>query len=376
MSLQFGSDVRYDCVQCGRGCQMGWDIPVEPEVAERVQNHPLSLRVVNAFVERDGQQFIRADQQCRSCGFLEDDLLCGIHRELGFAAKPATCQTFPFVLTETPDGTYVGATFYCSAVRQNLGRPLSQHADDVAALLAAGAPTNRVAADGLQVFGRRYTSWAAYQKLEQRLLERSDQVGLQQALAQATLGLARRAAGWEQPDEPAPLAEGELDAVWDERSNADGALRQLIGMQLGDYFKFLLQRELWDGVDKGAFSLPAFNWSGGWNDLWALVDERVGRQFDEEIDRYRRHLIFRKALIIHPPLLGSLTQLHVLPDFLRVFSALNACRHGRQAETADYHAALEEAETYLVTHGRNRRIIHEMASEDLVNYLRQAGAAS
>ena len=352
---------------------MGWDIPVEPEVEKQLQGHPLVLRVIQergrAFCERDGQLFIQSNKELKACGFLEPDKLCSIHKELGFQAKPATCQLFPFVVTHTPEGYFVGTTYYCSATRQNHGRPTSEHQQDLLEQLERGAPINQVADDGLVLYNRYYASYAQYRQLESELRQRGP---LSAALQEAAAGLAQLMS--EQPylEEEIVALGDRLGEVWQRASKVSPAHLELISMlQICDYFKFSMERELWDQVEAGVldgqyFALPEFDWSGTTQQLRQLCDGR----FDEQIGRYLEHLVFRQALVVHPPLLASLMQLAVLPDFLRIRTGLLAHRAGREITQEDYFEALQEAETYLVTHGRSRRIIHQLAADELIRLLR------
>lgn len=384
-TIHFDPVQNYDCIQCGRGCRMGWDIPVEPRVLAGLQGHPLVLRVIEEkgppFRHENEQSFIQSSKECKSCGFLEGDNLCGIHRELGFAAKPSTCQVFPFVITHTPDGYFVGTTYYCSSVRENSGRPLSEHRDDVQALVDAAAPMNKVAADGLVIYNRYYTNWQDYLQLEAEIVRQAARMGYLEALSRAVIAVA--ACMGELPrleEEPESYPGARLREAWDHprmpRGSAAKQLGQVESMQIGDFFKFYLEKDVWEEVDGavfagGTFSLPEYEFEGTWQKLQGLVSERVGSRFDDQIERYLAHLVFRKALVVHPTLLASLCQLQMLTGFLRTYTALIAFKAGRtEAAQHDYYDALEIAETYLVTHGRNRRIVNDMAADVLVSTFR------
>ena len=131
IELHFPEGQNYDCVMCGAGCESLWTVPVEAAVVEKIEAHPLGIRVINengaAFSrEEDGGYAIYyKDPTDPRCGFFRQDKLCSIHAELGMEEKPLTCQQFPFHLTETPDGVYVGLSYMCTAARQNSGRPVS-----------------------------------------------------------------------------------------------------------------------------------------------------------------------------------------------------------------------------------------------------------
>lgn len=390
IALHFDSVQNYDCIQCGRGCKMGWDIPVEPHVLQGLQGHPLILRVIEKhhrppFREENGQSFIQSDKECKSCGFLEENNLCGIHRELGFAAKPHTCQVFPFVITETPDGFFVGTTFYCSSVRANTGRPLAAHREDVLQFIRVGGPRNRVADDGLVLYDCYYTNWRDYLDFEKELVLQASRLGYEEALSRAVIGLAGSMAELP-PVEGEPVAyPGErLQQLWTHsrqpRGSAARPLGQVVATQIGDFLKFSLPRESWDQIDEAIFSgetfqLPEYGFDASWAALEQMVVQGVGTRFDQEIERYLAHLVFRKALVVNPGLLTSLCQLQMLPTFLKTYAGLIGFSAGHsEANQDDYYAALEIAETYLVTHGRNRRVVNEMAADVLVSTFRPKAA--
>lgn len=377
--LHFDPKQNYDCLMCGRGCRAGWDIPVEPEVVANLENQPLVLRIIQeqgpVFRKVEDQVFIQNSKDCPNCRFLAEDQLCSIHREMGFEAKPATCKLFPFVMTETPEGVFAGVTYYCTATRQNHGRNLSAHEADLRVQLEHGAPINKVADDGLVITNRYYVSYRDYLALERELLARAERVGLREALAQATLGLACVMAGLPVLEDGVEAIGQKLPEMWNHPAIPPGPsarqLRSLTDLQLCDYFKFSLERSAWDEVEAGlydgtAFALPHYNWRGTLTELNALADDR----FDGDIDRYLSHLVWRKGLIVHPPLLPSLLQFTMLPQFLKVHAGLLAHKRGHAVCDQDYWDALEEAETYLVTHGRNRRVVNELAVEVMLNMLR------
>jgi Fe-S-cluster containining protein len=373
---------------------------VEPEVVTRLQNHPILQERGQVFrqtyacplhpdinpdaagkcprCEREAvpKVYIQNSRDCPNCGFLDSDQLCSIHRQLGYAAKPATCKLFPFVMTQTPDGVYAGTTYYCTATRQNHGRPSSAHEEDLRQQLAQSAPINKVAADGLVVHNRYYISYRDYAAFEAELLRRAGQGGLMQAISLATLGLGCLMAELPDIEDDRIVAVGErLPELWNHPAMPYGSpvsrLQELGRSQLGDFFLFTLDKSLWPEVeaalDQGTpFSLPHFQWRG----TFAELEKKVDSRFDSRIERYLEHLIWRKALVVHPGLLPSLCQLQMLPAFLKAYAGLLAHVREHEVDDQDYYDALENAETYLVTHGRNRRILHDWAADTLIGTLR------
>ena len=61
-----------------------------------------------------------------ACGFLSSSDRCRIHEELGAAAKPLTCQMFPFKFHPVAGGAVVTASFGCPTIVANRGEPVSE----------------------------------------------------------------------------------------------------------------------------------------------------------------------------------------------------------------------------------------------------------
>ena len=341
-SLHFPAQQNYDCVQCGRSCQAGWDIPVEEPVRQKLEGQPLTLRVIQehgaALVEKKSGWVLNMTPRC---GFLEDDLLCGIHRHLGVEAKPNTCRLFPFILSQTPDGTYVGVSYSCTAARQNSGRSLAEHALDVAQLMAAGTTTNVIHDDGLVVHGSWFTSWPEYRQFESRLSARAAQSNWQTALAEALCGLAQQVAGWSKPRTSSPRpAPQELAAGISVDEAALTAMRQEMWSQLPEFAGVSLA---------GLEPVPAL----------------------PEVERYLEHLVFRKQLVMHPTLLSNLCLAHFLPTFLGLYAQGFAKQRQRPVADQDYWDALDLAEKFLVYHCRGLRPVYQRCARFLVEQMRR-----
>ena len=88
MHVNYDPQISYECVQCGRGCFNRWDIGVEPSVVSALKGHQLELRVIQergqAFRQAEGQYIINKSPDQPRCGFLQEDLLCSIHSQLGY----------------------------------------------------------------------------------------------------------------------------------------------------------------------------------------------------------------------------------------------------------------------------------------------------
>lgn len=123
------SDLTYDCLQCGKGCRVNWRIPVAEALIDGLENSRSGEAVrARSYVPVE----VLDDQPCLGhtasdeCVFLSNNL-CSIHAEKGPEAKPHQCRQFPFLPISTPDGMYVGLSFFCTAIQQQHGRPNEVH---------------------------------------------------------------------------------------------------------------------------------------------------------------------------------------------------------------------------------------------------------
>src|SRR5579862_1328196 len=139
MSLIFPEGQRYDCGSCTKCCRTIWNVHVSPRSYEQVHGSPLfhklkdqigedPMFMADVGGEKTALCLVKKDH---GCVFLGADKLCMIHRDMGEGAKPLGCREFPFIPVPTPDGVYVGVSFYCSAVQANSGRELPAHAGDL-----------------------------------------------------------------------------------------------------------------------------------------------------------------------------------------------------------------------------------------------------
>jgi Fe-S-cluster containining protein len=162
------SDLQYDCLQCGKGCRVNWRIPVEPHLVSGLENSQSGAAVRSRSyhpIELVDDQPMLGHNKEGNCVFLADNL-CSIHAEVGPTAKPHQCRQFPFLPVATPDGLYMGMSFFCTAVQQRHGRPGVVHEDWLRDLLKpaplTGNDDSRVAlAPG------SWIRWQDYLRLEQ-----------------------------------------------------------------------------------------------------------------------------------------------------------------------------------------------------------------
>lgn len=316
MELRF-ADLRYDCLQCGKSCTWNPELKLTPEAAERVTQHFQRPGYVPLkWVDGEARLNPAPEGNCT----LNQDRLCRIHSELGYELKPLGCRMFPFLPVQTPDGFDVGVSFFCTAVQQNHGRPLSEHRELVEGILSEleAEPAQDWA---LQVDDTTQWNWTQYLDFEDRFRDfiRTGPSGgeLLDYLYRVAPGSAREGARWfvgtacsmvvatlEFPDQPEARVEA-LDAL-----------------EAGLPFKGMGGREV------------PYPQEHPWPD-----------ELTSELARYLDHLVFRKFLTRRRAvLLQRLLLLLVLRDVVIFYTNSEATRESRAPEMSDLHQAIGMAE--------------------------------
>lgn len=369
MQLNFDPRINYECVQCGKGCFTDWGIAVKPEEAERLKDHPLTLRVIEqrgaAFEPKDCQLQIYKNADNPRCGYLEDDNRCSIHAQIGYAAKPLTCKEFPYILIQVPTGeTLVSASYYCTAVAEDVGPPLQDSLPVVEDLLQAGARVLKFN-EHVPMLPRilvPYRSVAQYEaELRQRLAKKAADFVLEDAIVALASALASQsppAAG----NEPLRLSSSFLGITWDDPAIVSSPLVPVLPAFKENLVMGLLKpclpsqdRAMWQRLDAALsagepLDLPDFNWQGPLSDLHVWVEQGVALKFEGELSRYRDSLLFRKEYLIQGGVLPGLIMLWLVPHLVRLLTGLQAFKNEREPELQDYHWAVGRVETRVVGH--------------------------
>jgi Fe-S-cluster containining protein len=352
---------------------------VEESVRAQIDGHQLTLRVIedrgSAFRDKKPLPVLNMSPDNPRCGYLEDDLLCGLHRHIGVGAKPNTCRVYPFIISQTPDGYYVGLSFSCTAARDNSGRPIAVHEADLQSYVAAGTAVNVVSSDGLVVHGQWFTRWSDYLQFEGDLLTNARLAGYRHAIAEATAALASGLGQLPKPRTPSPrplpselllarstLSSGKLQPVVSEL-----ILELLPHLDTGisdEHVRRFRQGE------EARLLLAPLGWEGSKADWEQQLLEPLPAHLQPELERYLEHLVFRKQLVLHPTLLANLVLFHSLPAFLALFARSFAAGNGVTLE--HYHQALDVAEKYLVYHCRGLRPIYQKAARWAVERMRSS----
>jgi hypothetical protein len=160
------------------------DEPAEPAIrqsrayAARARDGYLPLTVVEG-------RLATARATGKACTFLRTDSLCELHSELGGERKPLVCQTYPYLLTETPDGIYAALSYACPAALESTGPGLEQSRADLESLIASRwreMPQGPPIGPDVEILRGRFLLWKDYQRLEADILEAFDSLHPVQSL--------------------------------------------------------------------------------------------------------------------------------------------------------------------------------------------------
>lgn len=332
-------------------------MPVDHRYAARL----LPLRLVdNAFEPCEGGLALRLEGE--RCVFLDQGASCRIHAQLGASQKPTTCQLFPFLPVETPDGLFVGASFYCTAIAQNHGRPLAEHSQDIARL----GPYPRVGFEPARLDGQCRLGWDVYRRFEHELKARLSGRGLGQAFWSLCWWLSGEP-GSELVDLEAALVEGPADPFlnWLEVASLRSLCARIEAPGAG--------LELLAALEQDAPVCLQGRFTGRPSELVEFM-QRSGPSplVEEVIVRYLEGLLFRKFLLLRGTVLENLLLMHMVTHLMRFYSAAFAMAGGRrQVESSDVYEALDLMELVLLTHSAEGFVV----APNLVRFYRDRAEA-
>jgi len=173
-------EARFSCIACGSCCGCQSIGPVSDEVLQATWAHRTLLPpevagdqglfcAVSAPQRPDRPARVICQLRDGFCVFLAADGLCELHRRWGPEAKPACCNTFPFLFVATPRGVAVSLQLECrSHDRSRQGTPVTEQVDLLRALLP-GIPRLRRVPPVLFLDAVRGCTWEEYEALEERL---------------------------------------------------------------------------------------------------------------------------------------------------------------------------------------------------------------
>jgi hypothetical protein len=297
-----------------------------------------------------------------ACVFLGEDRLCAVHKEIGPSAKPIGCTQFPFIMRPTPDGVFVGVSFYCSAVQANHGRPLAEHEGELQRILAMhhfpGIGKEVALAPG------RSIDWALYRTIEADLHRALQEEPLAEGAwrgamrvlllaAAARRGVDDLASAW--PRLVAPLRDEVFESL--ERmflTGIVGAIESSDGAGCKANTEAIFRRRALVTESFGAVDLAAFD------DFRTRFDATWSHH---ELRRYLDHLLFRKFLAYKRTLSANTAAWSIMLPLLEWYRDLSAYAAGRLApDLRDVHRAFDIVERSFATHTQTCEVFyHELA---------------
>lgn len=164
----------FACTGCGLCCTRPWNVIVEPEVEEGIRNsrfHERRVRegYVPLEVENSGR-VVAHRQRNGDCMFLAENVLCGLHSELGPAGKPVGCQIYPYRAVRTPSGTFFSLSFACPPVVAALDTDVEANRADLAAIVSR-FPDIAGEVGWVNLTSEHGIPWEGYLELEPCLLQ-------------------------------------------------------------------------------------------------------------------------------------------------------------------------------------------------------------
>lgn len=170
-------EARFSCHSSGVCCRFDFQILLSPAAQDYIDAVPWaeiepSLVGTTLPVREDGMlQLKEKGEQCR---FLDEHRHCRVHKLAGRAVF-SPCAAFPFSFAETPEGVAVSTSYVCGSVRQNLGLPLQERADD---LYYRMAHSPAVRTDAYKLAHGREVSWEEFKDAESALIALLDRTDL------------------------------------------------------------------------------------------------------------------------------------------------------------------------------------------------------
>ena len=305
--------LNYECIHCGESCQM---FEVQLDVGQVLEG------------SRDGKLYCLEG----GCPHLGDSPQ---GRCLVYQRRPKVCQDFPFRVTETPGGRYVGASFACTAVSQGLGPDISGLDKDWSQYPALGHLQ-------LELVPGWDCSWPTYQSLEEFV---SDQLCFPHGPFLGALGvslaLAQRHTHWGQSQ--LKWLSDEVELV------ARRTLRGLLALcEAGDDLK-LAEQVLVAQAQGGRYFSSLF---GCWCEPERIHAEMQADQEAhwEVAEPFFRHLLFRKFLWGQPGVHARVCLLPLIGEMIHFWSWVPAMAALGKPTVEHRRKAIREVERRLTFH--------------------------
>ena len=302
-------DARHACLGCGACCH--YAVPVSPEERRLLEAFPWPEEVVppeagRLFLPRPGTQWGRLEETIATqsaptrCAFLDGEMRCRVHRELGYPAKPFPCRLFPLAYPVLMPGRAIfSLTFECPNLFRtyDAGEPLSSRREELAALASEMeeiyALPERIPLDGEREIGQaEYLSW------EKALLSPPWTLA-----SDFPSSLERLRREWRR------LAPSGTDPVPGPGGMARMAER--LGKSAREHYEVLSDSpEGEEGVDRAIRVLERL--AGRPETAWDALPWADARAADLFLERFLRHFVEGKQMLLYRPLAKGMRALVLL----------------------------------------------------------------
>jgi Fe-S-cluster containining protein len=296
----------------------------------------------------EGDRVTTARLADSSCAFLDPDNLCQLHKELGGHSKPLVCQTYPYLLTETPDGIFATISYACPAALECTGPTLEESRsalEDVIFSRWSETPQGQPVGERVRITQEHWLSWSDYLVLEKEILRAfSAARPVETLLAAAVLLLLAEPAN----GEPSPRT-WTLDAPY----SFGGFDRELATMVTSNLLA--ITEGVTDPEERAR--LGSFFWNGGIHQSTRFglqlptftLRQPHSEQAQEQIGRYVRNAIFGKRLLSGTVVSRLLSMVCGISILLFYVEAFRTCSPDNEA--LDRAFTLVESE--LLSHTRS-----------------------
>jgi Fe-S-cluster containining protein len=397
--------IRYTCRSTGLCCEVFTHIPVSDEFAEEYETLDKerlpacgcdALPIEEAFSRspQTGERILRRKPGSGSCVFHNAERKCALHSAFGPTVKPIPCRAFPFRYCETPGGVYVGLSFVCPTVRENIGAPLTEQISQLELGHSISQVKNQAPAIIL-LHDNLALTWDEYLQIEQDFLTilSMQEIGLAHRLIALNV-LINFIKAYEEnihgPHEPfAPPHQfmgNELEEFLGTvrrtgyadilrvagRSRPSPRIQRMFIGMLMSFANNLWQKrnriQVFAGI-AGQYVRHAAGLGGiQLNPLKTRVSHKVlgrtrfpeGDAGGELVERFLRHCIFRKDLVIAPTILRGINLLLLNAALIRWYAAAVCTeRGGNEPELQDFSEGIRHVEMLYGFHSKFYRFFQD-----------------
>lgn len=333
----FPEGFNYQCRGCGRCCR-DWNIHVDEPSHQRIVTAGYYEKLTS---ECGDELFVRDESDgtmstvrrgSGECVFLDKDTRCVIHREGSYDDKPLGCRQFPFKLIRTPDGIFVGLSFYCESCQRNTGKPLETYQEEMMKWLSQHE-YRRIGERDIQLAEGITIDWQGYLLIEHYVAERIRETDvMEDALRKALTGVCILVCRLQK--------ENVTDAASEDVSRLLPAVTGLpdneVLRESGLFYTAAVAGVMESSTPEGTRANTEAILGGG-----VLRSEIFGHEISmagfsryylanpcpwkvPHIRRYMEHLVFRKQLLGSEPVLCNLAALFTAYGLLELYLYLSA----------------------------------------------------